>query len=333
MKNQKGLIQIPIFIAIIAGILVLGGGGYFGVRQYQNYQVKKNENNKLLEINKQIEEERQRKLQELLNLQSGELKKQKSEIDALKKKTDITELSRADIIAKWTPSIAYIVCYFNIADDPQKIANLRKYGIDTNPVFSAGSGFVYSITTEHSSEPVVAIITNTHVLSAHNGFSSPSSCEVTLPGNYKYTFGKDDSYLQTDNGEAGNIKFIDGQPYLVPITDAGWLWVRNPDSYIQSIAAKPRLCDTLPRIGDDIVILGYPGIGSGIGITATEGIISGIEDEYFVTSAKVEHGNSGGVALFRSQNCYFGIPTFVRTGSVESLARILNYKKTFIVGY
>ncbi|MBI2123819.1 MAG: hypothetical protein HYU04_01100 [Candidatus Wildermuthbacteria bacterium] len=40
IRNQSGFIQIPILIAIIAGILVLGGGGYFGVRQYKSYQAK-----------------------------------------------------------------------------------------------------------------------------------------------------------------------------------------------------------------------------------------------------------------------------------------------------
>ena len=38
MKNNKGFIQIPILIAIIAGLLAISGAGYFGVKQYQNYQ-------------------------------------------------------------------------------------------------------------------------------------------------------------------------------------------------------------------------------------------------------------------------------------------------------
>jgi len=38
MKNQKGFIQIPILIAIIVGVLVLGGGGYLGIKQYQSHQ-------------------------------------------------------------------------------------------------------------------------------------------------------------------------------------------------------------------------------------------------------------------------------------------------------
>ena len=39
MKNQRGFIQIPILIAIIAGVLVFGGASYVGVKQYQNHQV------------------------------------------------------------------------------------------------------------------------------------------------------------------------------------------------------------------------------------------------------------------------------------------------------
>ena len=41
--NQKGFIQIPILIAIIAGLLVLGGVSYLGAKQYQNHQTEKEE--------------------------------------------------------------------------------------------------------------------------------------------------------------------------------------------------------------------------------------------------------------------------------------------------
>src|SRR4030043_2346660 len=40
---QKGFIQIPILIAIIAGLLVVGIFGYFGIKQYQNHQTGKEE--------------------------------------------------------------------------------------------------------------------------------------------------------------------------------------------------------------------------------------------------------------------------------------------------
>jgi len=86
MKNQGGFIQIPILIAIVAGVLVLGGGGYFGIQQYQNYKDEKIEQKKQAELNQKVDEEQQQKLQELLDSQSAELEKQKSAIEALKNK-------------------------------------------------------------------------------------------------------------------------------------------------------------------------------------------------------------------------------------------------------
>lgn len=47
--NRKGFIQIPILIAIIIGLLAVGGAGYFGIKQYQNYQNKNNAEEKYQE--------------------------------------------------------------------------------------------------------------------------------------------------------------------------------------------------------------------------------------------------------------------------------------------
>ncbi len=82
-------------------------------------------------------------------------------------------------------------------------------------------------------------------------------------------------------------------------------------------------CATVPTIGDSVVILGYPQIGAKESVTATEGIISGFDKEYYTTSAKIERGNSGGAAIDVKRNCFLGLPTLVFTGKIESLARIL----------
>jgi len=111
--------------------------------------------------------------------------------------------------------------------------------------------------------------------------------------------------------------------------DAGYLIIRNPNQETINLANKPKVCPTLPRIGEDIIILGYPSTGALESVTATEGIVSGIEDNFLITSAKVEQGNSGGAAIFKDQNCYFGIPTFVVSGELESFARILSFKSIF----
>ncbi len=71
--------------------------------------------------------------------------------------------------------------------------------------------------------------------------------------------------------------------------------------------------DTL-RLGDDITILGYPGIG-GETITLTRGEVSGFTSEavygdraFIKTSATIAGGNSGGLAI-DSEGYLIGIPT------------------------
>lgn len=93
----------------------------------------------------------------------------------------------------------------------------------------------------------------------------------------------------------------------------------------ETIPAVPlsRRCSSRPNIGDQVLILGYPGIGAKESVTATEGIISGFDSELYTTSAKIEKGNSGGAVVDVVRNCFLGIPTSVLPGNVESLARIL----------
>lgn len=93
-------------------------------------------------------------------------------------------------------------------------------------------------------------------------------------------------------------------------------------SHVAAIDLSKR-CTTVPTIGDSVVILGYPQIGAKESVTATEGIISGFDETYYTTSAKIERGNSGGAAIDVKRDCFLGLPTLVFTGRIESLARIL----------
>jgi len=79
--------------------------------------------------------------------------------------------------------------------------------------------------------------------------------------------------------------------------------------------------DTL-KLGDPIVILGYPGIG-GDTITLTRGEVSGFTAEqpygnraFIKTSATIAGGNSGGLAVNESGEI-IGIPTQVGSGDLE----------------
>lgn len=108
--------------------------------------------------------------------------------------------------------------------------------------------------------------------------------------------------------------------------DFGYLGSSSWPSSLDGITSNQmNICKSANvKTGDSVLILGYPGIGSDKDITATEGIVSGREGDYFVTSAKVERGNSGGAAILIKENCYLGIPTFVESGSLESIARIFD---------
>lgn len=148
------------------------------------------------------------------------------------------------------------------------------------------------------------VLSNRHVLVPEN--ITPSTCRMKLPSNTS-TYSGDDIRVSS--------------------TGADWavLYLSNPDSQIKNITAtQPAICKNKPSIGDSVVILGYPTVGSKTGITATEGIIAGYDGDFFITSAKVEQGNSGGAAILLKDNCLLGIPTFAQSGKIESLARIMD---------
>ncbi len=78
------------------------------------------------------------------------------------------------------------------------------------------------------------------------------------------------------------------------------------------------------QLGDEIVIIGYPGIG-GETITLTRGEVSGFTAEepygnraFIKTSATIAGGNSGGLAA-TAQGEIIGVPTQVGSGDIEDM--------------
>ncbi|MDE2001745.1 MAG: trypsin-like peptidase domain-containing protein [Patescibacteria group bacterium] len=198
------------------------------------------------------------------------------------------------IVSEWRPRIAYVECQWQDAlGNPYEI--------------QSGSGI---LTTRTDGEPEV--VTNAHVLLDPSN-AQPTVCGVQFP----------------DYG-----KTITTYPNAFSFSGAGYDWARinltGTDGTIHALAqTKLATCSQTPSVGTNIVVLGYPGIGSQTDVTATEGIISGYDGNYYITSAKVEHGNSGGAAIMLANDCYLGIPTFVESGSIESLARILKSQLIF----
>lgn len=198
----------------------------------------------------------------------------------------------SDVIKKWRPIVAYIECDFRDTNTSKLYSQVSGSGV----VIDFGDG-------------QITVITNKHVIADSSGYQ-PSVCRVKLP---------DDNNIFTVQG-----KDISGYKTI----DIGLININNPNKYIKdltSISVSPlKLCKQKPSVGESILILGYPGIGSQTDVTATEGIISGYDESYFITSAKIEHGNSGGIAVLLKSDCYLGIPTGVVAGELESLGRILD---------
>ncbi len=197
--------------------------------------------------------------------------------------------STSEIVASWSSRIARISCDFG------------KYT-------SSGSGVLAKV-PQDGGVASPRVITSKHVITDELGRGA-ITCTSTFANGAKVT-------SKTLNNETEISKAGYDFGYLA---SANW-----PSLLDGALANELKVCVSANvRTGDSVLVLGYPGIGSDRDLTATEGIVSGREGDYFVTSAKVERGNSGGAAILIKENCYLGIPTFVETGRLESLARILD---------
>ncbi len=230
--------------------------------------------------------------QEMIGKALGDQKNnQNQKINLLETKISETssEVSLSDVINQWRPVVAYIECNFQMQN------GFMSYKSD-------GSG----IALKFDGLPV-SILTNRHVVVPNNLYEL-TSCDVKLPdNNLKYNISADDISVSSSE------------------YDWAIMSVLNPDTQLSELTGNtPKICAQKPSLGDSVIVLGYPGIGSKNSVTATEGIISGFDGDYFITSAKVEQGNSGGAAILSKDNCLLGIPTFASLGQVESLARILD---------
>ncbi|MEK7607810.1 MAG: trypsin-like peptidase domain-containing protein [Patescibacteria group bacterium] len=203
-------------------------------------------------------------------------------------------LDLSTIVKLWRPYIARISCT-----------------IDTPKVIAETSGS--ALLSKTSKYPYAHLITNKHVV-FYDSYTA-ESCKVTFPDLSGTINLSRDSISYPSKG--GDIGIVD---------------VSNKVGAIDLLAqnAVDRKICTAVSVGEKVVIIGYPGIGSKSDVTATEGIISGFDGDYYITSAKIEQGNSGGAAILirGADTCYLGIPTFVNVGKIEALARILSAKVT-----
>ncbi len=309
-----------LFGFIVVVFVVVLGGFYVGISKYSEYknevstkeekfqntllsqqteidELKNNidmlrfENDgKVEEINRRIEaEEKIRKVVGEKQKEQGQLAQEK--IIGLEQQLSQAgqSVQLSSVIEGWQLLVAYIACNFQMGNSSVN------YG-------TSGSGVIMKFDNEPAK-----VLTNRHVLLGP-AFYNLISCSVKL----------------SDSSSEFSVPIDDIE---VSASDYDWgvLSINDSDENLEKITSDfPKLCDQKPLLGDEVIVLGYPGIGSKDGVTATEGIISGFDGNYYITSAKVEQGNSGGAAILIKDNCFLGIPTFASLGQVESLARILD---------
>ncbi|MFH1535056.1 MAG: trypsin-like peptidase domain-containing protein [Patescibacteria group bacterium] len=88
--------------------------------------------------------------------------------------------------------------------------------------------------------------------------------------------------------------------------------------------------DEYVKLGEQLKIFGYPASSGNNSLTITEGIVSNFPDDVntILTSAKVDSGNSGGLAVDEN-GCMLGIPSAVSIGEYENLGIIITSEAVY----
>ena len=162
------------------------------------------------------------------------------------------------------------------------------------------------------------VLTNNHVI------TGATICQVTIP----------------DPATGGIAEIYDAAPVITPTlsqqydiatlkidgsyTDAsGTTWGTYPTTFTPFTLPSTCNTSTPSQLGDSVRIYGYPVTSGGLNLTVTDGVISSFADDGdILTSAKVDSGNSGGLAVDQS-GCWLGIPSAVVSGNYQNLGVII----------
>ncbi len=176
------------------------------------------------------------------------------------------------------------------------------------------------------------IITNAHIIPQDEKIllTPKEGCLVILPDQY--------------SGEPKEVYWAEPivYPYLSEQYDLAYLRIYDvfvgednkaygtyPKNF-QTIFSEPdeydKICISsgIVKLGDSIKIYGYPLTSGGLYLTVTEGVVSSLpEYGIILTSAKVDEGNSGGLAV-DEKGCVVGIPSSISEGTYQNLGVIIS---------
>lgn len=218
---------------------------------------------------------------------------------------------------------------FNVTSIIPAVVQLNCFNSDSS-LANLGSGSSFYDQGEHW------IMTNAHVVRVDE--NPPHGCYVYFPTQdgtfYESAYWAGTIYTYDDKIASFDGVQVTGLDYAllkiteVAVSEDGRVFP-NPQfrKFPDSFEVKTCKYDRSIEVGEKIFILGYPAIG-GENMTITEGIVSGFDGQFkqfAKTSAKVEQGHSGGLAVAAKDGCPIGIPTLAIRGELESIPRILLY--------
>lgn len=319
---KRGFIQIPILIAIIAGVLVLGGAGYWGVHQYNGSQQEKIAKEKAAQVQAESQQKELTQAQveiEKLKEQAATSEKNQKAIDQkIATKPSITEIT-ANELSPYLSGVVQIDCGTEL-----------------------GSGSLWNL-------PGIGygVLTNKHVVKSPRKLADNSknwSCLVRardkdgLADEGTYDLDFTNWWKWNDISDISFVK-IEVNAYLDTQDSLGW---SKPIEKLNYAISSLRKCPAKTAINSPVVIIGYPayalkqanGTDSSYSLSSrisTNGIISGYDNSvilppqnlsnpnYYV-SAKIDSGNSGGIAFSKDAKglCVLGIPTWLTVGVYET---------------
>lgn len=161
----------------------------------------------------------------------------------------------------------------------------------------AGSGTIGLV---KNSDSGVAITTNLHVTGYPTSF-----CTARLPIGPTY-----------EKLGAAKPAFIGKYDPNYPDVDVSLVNAQNVTEKFGAFPI-PFCAPSDLKTGNPITLFGYPSFG-GSTLTVTDGIISGVLQTKwgprYKTSAKIDFGNSGGLAVDNKHRCVIGIPTWTMFG-------------------
>lgn len=175
------------------------------------------------------------------------------------------------------------------------------------------------------------ILTNSHVI--------PQNEETLLTGDYGCLISVPDPYSGQPSrfywgepivfegiSDVYDLAFI--EIYDVYTDDEGQSYGEFPTKFSSILDDENMhdiICDlSSPSFGDQVRVYGYPASSGGYNLTITEGVISSFDEEGFIlTSAKIDSGNSGGLAV-DERGCMLGVPVALREGIYQNMGVIIS---------